>query len=160
MSDVDGILKNLARVDKKRGTISQVFDASCVAGPEHLVHAARLALISWMTERSFANSLNIELICWVAAERQIARAFEKVGLRVGNKTLAILILGNSRAQVKEATAAIFNELSLKRDDRVLEFTHKKALKLRKIFSISKNESKVAPIQKLVLERIALLALEK
>lgn len=160
VGDVDEFLRKLTKVDKENQTNSQAFDASSIAGKEHLVHAARLALTAHATKKNFASSLNIELVCWVAAERQIARAFEKVGLRKGSKDLAILTLGDSRARVKQTLVNIRRELDMKRDDDVLELTREKVSKLLKVFLISKDELKIAPIQKLVLERVALLALEK
>ncbi len=104
--------------------------------------------------------MNIELVCWAAAERQIARAFEKVGLHKGSKDLAILTLGDSRTRVKQASDNIRHELGIKRGDDVVDVTREKVSKLLKVFSIPKDELKIAPIQKLVLERVALLALEK
>lgn len=160
VDDVDEFLRKLATIDKENRTTSQVFDASSIAGKEHLVHAARLALIAQATKKNFASSLHIELFCWVAAERQIARAFEKVGLHKGSKDLAILTLGDSRARVKQASVNIRRDLGIKRDDDVLDVTREKVSKLRKVFSIPKDELKIAPIQKLVLEQIALLTLEK
>ncbi len=158
--DVDGLLKRLAAIDQTKGTTSQIFDASLVAGVEHLVHAARSALIAHATKNNFASSLGVELVCWVAAERQIARAFEKVGVHQGDGELALLTVGTSRAQVKTARTEIFRELAIRRDDRVLELKHEKFSSLQKAFSISQKELEVAPAQKLVLERIALLALAK
>jgi len=160
VDDVDEFLRKLATIDKENQTTSQVFDASSIAGKEHLLHAARLALTAQATKKNFASSLNIELSCWAAAERQIARAFEKVGLHKVSKDLAILTLGDSRAQVKQTSVNIRRELGLKRADDVLDVTRGKVPKLLKVFSIQNDELKIAPIQKLVLERIALLALEK
>lgn len=160
MDDVEKCLRELARADEKNKTTSQLFNASRIAGNEHLVHAARLALIAHSTGKNFASSLNIELVCWVAAERQISRAFEKVGLRKGDRHLAILTLGGSRTQVKRAITEIVHELELKQDDDVLKLTPQKISEISDVFSISKSELKLAPIQKLVLERMALLALEK
>ena len=160
VDNVDELLRRLKKVDMENETMSQVFDASCIAGVEHLVHSARFALIAHATGRKFASSLNIELLCWVAAERQIARAFEKVGVREGSETVGILVLGVSRPQVKNALPDVCRELDIMREDGVLELTREKTSKLVKIFSISKEELRIAPIQKLVLERVALLALER
>jgi len=160
VDDFDEFLRKLATIDKENQTTSQVFDASSIAGKEHLLHAARLALTAQATKKNFASALNIELSCWAAAERQITRAFEKVGLHKGSKDLAILTFGDSRAQVKQTSVNIHRELGLKRDDDVLDVTREKVPKLLKVFSIQNDELKIAPIQKLVLERIALLALEK
>lgn len=160
VSDVDEFLGKLAKADRENRTTSQAFDASSIAGKEHLVHAAHLALAAYATKRNFASSLNIELVCWAAAERQIARAFDKVGVRKASKGLAILSFGVSRAQVRRALVIICRELGIERDDSVLELTREKVSKMCKVFSISKDELKIAPIQKLVLERVALLALER
>lgn len=160
VNNVDEIIRELAKIDRRRGTTSQAFDASRVAGAEHLVHAARSALIAHTTKHNFASTLNIELVCWVAAERQIGRAFEKVGVRRGSGELAILNIGTSPGQVKAAMAEIFRRLSIERDDAVLELRRAKFPALRKTFSIAQKELKVASLGKLILERIALLALAK
>ena len=160
VNDVDEFLRKLAKIDKENRTTSQAFDTSSIAGKEHLVHAARLAVIAHATEKNFASSLNIELVCWAAAERQITRAFEKVGLHKGSEDLAILTLGDSRARVRQALVNICRKLGIERDDGVFELTREKISKLLKVFSISKDKLKIAPIQKLVLEQTALLALEK
>ncbi len=160
VENVDELLKGLKKVDGENETISQVFDASCVADVEHLVHSARFALVAHATGRNFASSLNIELLCWAAAERQIARAFEKVGLREGSETMAILVLGASRPRVKKALLDVCRELGVVREDSVLKLTREKTSKLVEIFLISEEELKIASVQKLVLERVSLLALER
>lgn len=159
VDDVDELLKKLARIDRKHGTVSQIFDASRIAGKEHLLHAARLALIAQATGKNFASSLNIELVCWVAGERQINRAFGKVGVREGSMAVAVLTIGKTRAAVKRAQEDFVRELQIKRDDDVVEFVPKKTSALLKVFSIPKRELEIADIQKLVLERIALLSLQ-
>ncbi|MDI6642559.1 MAG: KEOPS complex subunit Cgi121 [Candidatus Hodarchaeaceae archaeon] len=160
VTGIDGYLRELTNVDRKNRTTSQLFNASRIAGKEHLVHAARLALIAHSTGRNFADSLNVELVCWAAAERQISRAFEKVGLCRGDKNLAILTLGATRMQVKRTMVDITRRLEIERKDDVLELVPQKVSEISEAFSISKDELKIAPIQKLVLERVALLALEK
>jgi len=160
VTSTDELLRGLAAVDQAMGTTSQVFDAFEIAGAEHLVHAARSALIAHATNNNFASSLGIELMCWTAAERQIERAFEKVGVRQGARELAFVVIGTSRAQVKVAIAKIFHEFAVERDDKVLELRRDKLSIMQRTFSISPEELKVAPFEKLVLERIALLALAK
>lgn len=158
--DVDELLRRLADIDKRGGTTSQVFDASRVAGVEHLVHAARSALIARATKDNFASSMPVELVCRVAAERQIGRAFDKLGVRPGGVEIALLTVGASRSRVRAAVNEIFSELGIERDDKVLELKREKFSNLQRTFSIAKRELEVAPIQKLILERIALLATSK
>lgn len=156
----DEFLRRIAAIDREIGTTSQVFDALRIAGPEHLVHAARLALIAHATKKNFASSLEVELMCWTAADRQIGRAFEKVGVRQGSMEMAFVVVGASRAQVITAAAKILQELAVEQDDTVLEMSPKKHSMIKKIFSILLEELRVAPLKKLVLERVALLALSK
>lgn len=160
VGDVDEMLTKLASIDRKHGTVSQMFDASRIAGKGHLVHAARLALMAHGTSRGFASSMEIELVCWAAGLRQIDRALERVGIRSGCKTLAILTIGRTRAQVRRAQVDAIRELKIERDDGVVELTPQKVSRLLGVFSIPKRELKIADIQKLVFERMALLGLEK
>jgi len=158
--NVNEVLTKLSSIDHKHGTVSQAFDASRIAGNGHLVHAARLALMAHSTNRGFASSIGIELVCWTAGLRQIDRALERVGIRSGCKTLAILTIGRTRAQVGRAQVDVIHELKIKRDDGVVELTPQEVPALLNIFSIPKRELKIADVQKLVFERMALLGLEK
>ncbi len=160
IKSVDEVLKTIRSVDRKHGTVSQIFDASRIAGAEHLAHAARLALTAHTTGTNFADALGIELVCWTAGARQINRAFEKVGLRKKSKSVALLTIGKARGQVKLAQADLLHQLHITRDDRMIELTPKKVNMLLKIFSIPKHELKIADAKKLVVERIALLSLQK
>lgn len=160
VDNIDEIFKKLASVDRKHETVSQIFDASRIAGKGHLLHGARLALIAHATGKNFASSLNIELACWVAGERQINRALEKVGIHKGNRAVAILTVGETPSGVRRAQADILRGLQIKRDDNVIELAPKKIAALLKIFSIPKRELDIADVQKLVLERIALLSLQR
>jgi tRNA threonylcarbamoyladenosine modification (KEOPS) complex Cgi121 subunit len=157
---INVILDRLARIDRRHCTVSQIFDASRIAGKDHLLQAARLSLIAEATNKKFASSLNIELACWAAAKRQIARAFGKVGVRKGTSEIAILTLGKTRLEVKKSIEDFVRELIVVRDDDVGELTTEKIPTLLKIFSIPKSELEISGIQKLVLERIALLCLQR
>ena len=160
VQDVDAMLKTLSAIDEKVHTVSQIFDADRIAGKEHLIHAAKLALDARATCTSFAGSLNIELVCWASGVRQIAQAFERVGLRKGCRQVAILTIGNTREAVKCAQTKILQELRVKRDNKVIDITPKKIPVLMKTFNIPKRELKIADIQKLVLEKVALLSLQR
>ncbi|MFH1821005.1 MAG: KEOPS complex subunit Cgi121 [Methanobacteriota archaeon] len=160
VENVDGFLEKLAAVDREEGTVTQAVDASHVAGAEHLVHAARLAIIANENKTGFAGSLAIELICWTAAERQISRAFEKMGVRSGSVVLAIVSVGTSSEQVRGAVSKIFRNSAAGWDNSLMELKREKIPELQKVFSISQAEITVAPIQKIILERVALLALAK
>lgn len=152
------ILKNLEVIDKELNTTSQVFDANTIAGPTHLVHAARLAIAAQDTGKCFADSPRLDLACWVAGERQIGRAIAKVGLKPGQFELAFLVVGDSVSWVRKALACISN-LGVKQDGKVLQLSTEKEAKLKRLFSISEKELSVAPLEGLILERMAILSLD-
>jgi len=160
VQDIDAMLKILATIDKRSHTIGQIFDADHTAGKKHLVHAAKLALTAQATHMNFADSLNIELVCWVSGMRQIVRAFDRVGVHKGCNRVAILTIGKSREEVKRAQTETLRELNLHRDDKVLDVNSKKIFTLMKAFDISKKELEIASIDKLVLEKVALLSLQR
>jgi len=160
VDDVDGFLAKLAEVDREAGTVTQAFNASRVAGADHLVHAARLALDAQANGTGFASSVPIELICWASAERQIGRAFEKMGVCRGKVELAILTIGDSSDQATNAMKKIFSGLEARWDNGLLKLNSGKTFELAKSFSINKEEIALAPIERIVLERVALLSLAK
>jgi len=160
VQDIDAALKTLAIIDKRSQTIGQIFDADHIAGKEHLAHAAKLALTAQATHMNFADSLNIELVCWVSGLRQIARAFERVGVSRRCNRVAVLTIGKNREGVKRAQTETLRELNLNRDDKVLDVDSKKIPTLMKVFDISKKELDIAPVDKLVLEKVALLSLQR
>jgi len=160
VQNVDATLKILSAIDEKTHTVSQIFNAGRIAGKKHLIHSARLALDAQATCTGFAGSLNIELVCWASGLRQIAHAFGRVGLNRDCKQVAILTIGKTREAVKRTQAKILQELCVKRDDQVIDITLKKIPVLMKTFSILKPELKIADVQKLVLEKVALLSLQR
>ncbi len=101
----------------------------------------------------------IELICWAAAERQIGRAFGKMGICKGEAELAILSVGTSRAQVSGAVSKVLDSAA-GWDNSLMEMKKEKVPGLQKVFTISKEEITLVPVQKIILERVALLTLAK
>ena len=62
--------------------------------------------------------------------------------------------------MKKSIDDFVRELLVERDDDVVELTQEKIPTLLEIFSIPEGELEICDIQKLVLERIALLCLQR
>jgi tRNA threonylcarbamoyladenosine modification (KEOPS) complex Cgi121 subunit len=160
VGDVDEILTQLHKISKKHGTVAQVFDAHMVLGAGHLVHAARLATLAQESGRGFTNTLELELICWASAERQIGRAIKKMGLKPGHQELVFLVVGDSDTRVRRTLKEIFTFLKLKPAPGVLRLSREKEKKIREIFSITSRELEAAALEKLLIERISSLELQR
>ncbi|TDA29446.1 MAG: hypothetical protein DSO03_06915, partial [Hadesarchaea archaeon] len=157
---VGEILERIRGVDQKMGTITQAFDARLVAGKAHLAHASRLALLAHSRGMGFADSLALELICWAAAERQISRALEKMGLKEDSIAIGLVSVGEEKKAVEKALEEILRETEMEREDGVLDLSPSKERLLLERFHLPKGMVRKLGVQKLVLERIALLALER
>lgn len=159
IKDVENVFEELAEIDERNGTISQVFDASVIAGRNHLLHSVELALEGMERDRSFANSPQIELTCWVSGLRQIRKALDKAGIDEKTERVAVVILGVDAEEVEDSRGEIFDILSLDRDDSMLEVREWKLDSLKKSLEIEENQVEVSLLEDIVLERIALLNLE-
>jgi hypothetical protein len=62
--------------------------------------------------------------------------------------------------VKKAIMKIFRDNGGNWDNSLMELKEEKVRELQRIFSITPEEIAVAPLEKLVLERVSLLALAK
>lgn len=160
IKDIEKVLEIVDELDGEHGTTSQLFDAKRIAGKEHILHASKLALESLEGGNPFANSPKIELTCWVAGLRQIDKALEGFGIKEGAGNIAVVTIGEREDEVETVQRKILKGLNIEEDREVLELTEDKIEGLQEQFSITQNQLEVSSIQGLVLEKIALLNLEK
>jgi len=153
----DRTLQHLREIGERLRVTTQIFDAQSIAGPIHLIHAARGAALAFKSKRLHARSLDLEILCWVAGERQIKVALEKVGVKPHTHEFALVSLGRDRKKIRTALIQALKKLQLHGAPEVLKLSPQKIPKLCKIFNVGKVELKTAPVENLVLERIALLS---
>ena len=128
----------------------QIFDASVICGKEHILAACHHAEKAFEYKKNISNSLDMEILLYVAGKRQINEAIKFAGAK-NNGKYVFLFYGKS---LKEAKDFIHN-LGLKIDNSLLEPDIKKIKK----FGITEKELKTVSKSKyadLVLERIAML----
>jgi hypothetical protein len=83
-----------------------------------------------------------------------------MGVRKGKVDLAIVSVGSSEAQVRRAVSKVFCDAAALWDNSLMDMKKEKITGMKRIFSISEKEMVVAPIECIILERVALLALAK
>lgn len=160
IKDIEKTIKILEEVDKKNGTISQLFDANKIAGKNHLLHSTKLALESIESGKAFADSPRIELTCWTAGLRQISKSLDRVGIKKGSKKIALATIGNKASTVNKTQSEIFQKIGVESDEKVLEVNSEKIEDLQTAFSISEKQTELFPLEEVVRERIALLSLDQ
>ena len=125
--------------EKTDKAIVQFFDASLVAGWEHLLFAALGALSAFKGKVNISGSLAMETLLYASAQRQIKDAVKLIGIKPSSKHVAALVLASSQKQAADVLNIISQLLSGERDDSVLELTDDKTAGLKKLFQISTVE---------------------
>lgn len=131
-----------------RGGEIQLLNADLILGEEHLVVAAEHAARAFAEGTQASEGIGLETLVYAAAERQIAAALARVGLREGTERVAVIAWGLDPAEV-------LPELGLVRDDTVLESTDAKLA----AFGFTAAELDTVPRgrrHELVFERMALV----
>lgn len=143
----------------------QFFDASLVAGWEHLRFAALNALNAFKSNVNISNSLAMETLLYASAQSQIKEAVKLLGIKPSTSRVAVLILADTQEQSSEALKAASRLLGGRRDDSVVDLTDEKMAAVCKFFRISSIEleakaegkgGKKQALTDLVIEHVALL----
>ncbi len=164
ISDFREFLQSIMK-GKSTGVEVQFFDSRTVATWQHLYFAALNALTSFSDKTNISKTLAMETLLYAAAERQIIKATEKMGIRPTTSDVAVLILGKDTKKIESTFSLISKTLKVQADDEVLGLTKSKSELIKKLFSIS--EAELMSVMKggdanralvdLVIERIALVS---
>jgi tRNA threonylcarbamoyladenosine modification (KEOPS) complex Cgi121 subunit len=166
IKDVDQFLQKVK--DKTDGAV-QFFDASLIAGWEHLRFAALNALNAFKSKVNISNSLAMETLLYASAQRQIKEAVGLMGIKADSSRIAVLIIAETPNQASEILEVVSQLLGGTRDDAVLDFTDDKIAGLKRLFRISNVELEAETERKgaekqaladLVIEHMALLVTQR
>lgn len=154
---------------KAKGIPVQLFDASLIAGPEHLYFATLNALKAFESDMNTCKKLALEILLYASARRQIKKAVELLGVKDVSSDVAILVVAETEAKVCETLKVISDCIQGVQDDKVVELSDTKVEAIKELFAISKLEleakSEKRDFEKealidLVIEHMALLATER
>jgi KEOPS complex subunit Cgi121 len=154
--------------EKPAGVESQFFDARRVATWQHLYFASLNALKAFKNMENISKSLAMETLLYAAAERQITKAVELVGIRATSSDVAVLIIGKEPRKMKSALSMISENIGGQLDETVLELSKDKVATIQMVFNIIDAELRTvmekSDVEKaltdLVIERMALLTTQR
>ena len=145
----------------------QLVDARAVASQRHIISAAEHAAYSFARGENIAAKLSLEFLLYLAADRQLRSAIEKMGIKEENLKIAVIALGKKREKVVKALEELLVKLPGEVDASLLEASKEKEEHLRKIFDIKEEELEAArkvhreeALEHMILERIALFHVKK
>jgi KEOPS complex subunit Cgi121 len=155
VDDVDAFVAEIGEISAETSATIQAFDARYVVSERHLERAVELADRAIERGENVARDRAVEILLYAAGRRQISEALE-LGVSPGKNRVVVLVDGGDeadaaatvRARVLDAEAPTLGDYD---SDRVCEY-----------FDVSDAELDVVDgdLESLVLERVALLVVEK
>jgi KEOPS complex subunit Cgi121 len=145
----------------------QLFDARNIAGPEHLLFATVNALNAFMKGRNIAQSLDVEILLYVSAQRQISKAIKMVGLTSETLEVAAVVVAEEDEALNAAVRRLNGGIAWRREDSVLYPVGEKRKRLMEMYGVTELELKTLSeansmdaLPWLIVERCALLRLRR
>lgn len=165
------LIENIDKISNENQVIIQIFNSELIAGWEHLFFSAIHSLKAFKDGKNLSNKLNLEILLYASGQPQIKKAIKLLGIRPEIQNIAILILGNSIETLENVKLQIFKLIKGIEDESILNINENKFEKLCEVFkitpleiestSISDNwEDKLEAINKIILNRIAFVIIEK
>src|SRR5262249_40327514 len=147
----------------------QLLRADRVAGPEHIIFAASAAIDAYRQHRERSHTLAVELLLYASCQRQISKAIQFLGLSSHTRNAVLVALTGEESPL-DLRKGVDEIVKARPDDSVIEISSEgKASKLMKAYDISRKsidasrlpgESEDSVLKRLIIERSALLAVEK
>lgn len=150
-STVTSFVETLGRIGEETGSTIQAFDATYVAGEEHLRMAVDRAGRARRREETIADDPAVEILLYAAGRRQIDQAME-MGVSAGDQPVVVVIVNGEEERAREAIEEHLTLSEVTPDPETIAT----------FFHITERERRVteADLETLVCERIALLDVEK
>lgn len=142
----------------------QFFNAELVATWQHLYFAVLNALLAFRSKCNISKSVAMEVMLYAAAQRQIRKAIQLIGVKRDSANVAVVVIGTNPDSVKSALSAVSKRVGVEPDETVLELAREKVRSIRKAFGIRAEELEAVDekdaeqaLVNLVIERTALLS---
>jgi KEOPS complex subunit Cgi121 len=158
IKDIDGFLQKMNSFSQDNNVVIQAFNADLTYGKNHLVSAVDHAVRAMERKTNTTNSLAMEILLYAAGERQLKLAIPKMGVKKGDANIAFVVVDDKKRDEKSIDE-LLKELSLERDDKVLE-GNEDTLK-----SFGLNDQAIKTVTKdkygdLILEKVAMVDIIK
>lgn len=156
VENVDEFVSRLNDIGNEHGCTVQAFDAHYIVSRRHLARALELTDRARERGEAVARERAVEILLYAAGRRQIERALE-LGVETGENEVVVLVAADEDGDERAAATGVNDILDPADtlgdfdDERVSEF-----------FDIGERELAAtnAGLEALVLERVALLDVEK
>ena len=161
----------MKEVGEKFADVSTQFvDLDKVPGSRFLFLAALNALKSIRSDHPISKTLSMEILLYTSARRQITEAVRLVGITPDTRRIAVFVVGQEEPSVASAVELVSENVGGASDDSILDdWSPTRIRNVRSIFGVGtkeleatlkKDESVSLGIQRLAIEKSALLTIRK
>jgi tRNA threonylcarbamoyladenosine modification (KEOPS) complex Cgi121 subunit len=161
----------LAALKKKTPEVTvQLVDLEKVAGSRYLLLATYNAVTSFESKHPIARTLSMEILLYIAATRQIQEAVIRVGVSPDTGKTGAVLVGKSMEQVLKGAEALRQLLKAESLDELVDrWDSTRVENVRSAYRIGEKEMKAAirknepisgVVQRLLIERSAILSVKK
>lgn len=157
ISNIDEFLEEINSFCKEKSLVIQAFNSEIIFGEKHLISAFEHAKRAFEHKTNTTNSLAMEILLYASGERQLKLAIPKMGVKKGQLGVVFILVGDKITD--RIIDELFEKLSLKRDDKVLQGD----INTLKKFGLKESQIKTVSKDKygdLILEKIALVDIIK
>lgn len=88
----------------------QFLDSSLIVSIGHLLSAAQNAVNAWKGDYMLTRGLDAEILVYASAQRQISRAIENLGIRDGLQSIALVVVGSSKKDVRNVITKMITKV--------------------------------------------------
>ena len=94
-ASIDSVEETLNLIDgiKKDGEIIQLLNADSIVSKNHIIHGVNQAFLAFKRGQNLANDISVEIVLRCSAQRQISKAFDMLGLKIGQMNLCAVLVG-------------------------------------------------------------------
>lgn len=169
---VSTLLEQAESIATSHKIVFQLVKAAQVAGVSHLLFATIHALSAFHYGTQRSASLGMEILRFTAAQRQISRALQLMGVTDSTQHLAGILVNTSAEILHQVYDEFRNVTGAQDAPAVLDLaSEKKEKAIKKAFKISvqelqatalsnRGEDRRQALQKIVYDRCALLAISR
>ena len=160
-----GVLERVRR--KNRDAVIQVFDAGCVVSVKQ-IHATAVAThLAFKAGTNVSRKFEIELLVRLAADTQINRVLDRLGVKADTEEVGCCVVAESRDKALKAFRDLLQEIGGEEIEESELRSEERLKKAMEFYGIGESEvesvqaqSRYEAILLLILERIATLDLRR
>lgn len=146
----------------------QFFNSHLIANDLHLLSAAQNAVNAWRGDYMIARGLDVEIIIYASAQRQIHQAISLLGIKNDLDKISVVIIDKNEKNVVRVLAEVLNRIGEEITPPFVP-TEGKIQDLMKTFNIDESEmqffidstnlsDRLRALSKCITSRVALVAL--